>query len=194
VTIFVSVTASFQLLYVFVAMEVGSRILHLNVTADPTAEWTTQQFREFLAFDHPYGFVIRDRDAIFSSGLDADLAGFGVRTPTIPCRSPQANAHCERLVGTIRRDCLAFLIPLNEGHLKGILREYVRYYNRGRPHSALGPGSWAAPSQGSGWSTSAQASRRLSRCINPGSRAACTINIGWKRRPHDGALNYCGAQ
>jgi len=71
---FVSVTASFRILYVFVAMEVGSRrILHCNVTQHPTAEWTTQQFREFMAFDHPYRFVIHDRDAIFSSRLDTAL-------------------------------------------------------------------------------------------------------------------------
>ena len=62
---FVSVTASFRLQYVFVAIEVGSRrILHANVTAHPTAEWTTQQFREFLVFDHSYRFVIHDRDAV----------------------------------------------------------------------------------------------------------------------------------
>jgi putative transposase len=135
------VTASFRVLYVFVAMEVGSRcILHANVTAHPTAEWTTQQFREFLAFDHPYRFVIHDRDAIFSSGLDAALKGFGVRVLRTPVRAPKANAYCERLVGTIRRECLDFLIPLSEVHLKRILREYVRHYNRGRPHSSLGPG------------------------------------------------------
>jgi hypothetical protein len=87
-------TASFRLLYVFVAMEVGSRrILHVNVTAHPTAEWTTQQFREFLVFDHPYRFVTHDRDAIFSSGLDAALKGFGVRVLRTPFRAPQANAH-----------------------------------------------------------------------------------------------------
>ena len=71
----ISFTASFRILYVFVAMEVGSRrILHTNVTAHPTAEWTIQQFRELLAFDHPYRFVIHDRDAIFSAGLDASQA------------------------------------------------------------------------------------------------------------------------
>jgi putative transposase len=138
---FVSVTASFHVLYVFVAIEVGSRrILHVNVTEHPTAEWTTQQFREFLAFDHPYRFVIHDRDAIFSPGLDAALKGFGVRVLRTPVRAPKANAYCERLVGTIRRECLDFLIPLSEAHLRRILREYVRHYNRGRPHSSLGPG------------------------------------------------------
>ena len=138
---FVSVTVSFRVLYVFVAMEAGSRrILHTNVTAHPTAEWTTQQFREFLAFDHPYRFVIHDRDAIFSLGLDAALKDFGVRVLRTPVRAPKANAYCERLVGTIRRECLDFLIPLSEAHLKRILREWVGHYNRGRPHSSLGPG------------------------------------------------------
>ena len=137
----ISVTASMRILYVFVAMEVGSRrILHTNVTAHPTAEWTIQQFRELLAFDHPYRFVIHDRDAIFSAGLDACLTGFGVRVLKTPVRAPKANACCERLVGTFRRECLDFLIPLSEAHLKRILREFVRHYNRGRPHSSLGPG------------------------------------------------------
>ena len=98
---FVSVTASFRVLYVFVAMEVGSRrILHANVTAHPTAEWTTQQFRELLAFDHPYRFVIHDRDSIFSARLDSELKGFGLRVLKTPVRAPKANAYCERLVGT----------------------------------------------------------------------------------------------
>ena len=137
---FVSVTASFRVLYVFVAMEVYSRrILHTNVTSHPTAEWTIQQFREFLAFDHPYRFVIHDRDSIFSA-CDSELKAFGVRVLKTPVRAPKANAYCERLYGTIRRECLDFLIPINEGHLRRILREHVRHYNRGRPHSALGPG------------------------------------------------------
>jgi len=137
----ISVTASFRIIYVFVAMEIGSRrILHFNITGHPTAEWTIQQFREFLAFDHPYRYVIHDRDAIFSSGLDAALQGFGVRVLKTPVRAPQANAFCERLIGTIRRECLDFLIPLGEGHLKRIVRDFVRHYNRGRPHSSLGPG------------------------------------------------------
>ena len=138
---FISVTARFRILYVFVAMEVGSRrILHCNVTQHPTAEWTTQQFREFLAFDHPYRYVIHDRDTIFSSGLDPTPKGFGVRVLKTPVRAPRANAFCERLIGTIRRECLDFLVPLDEGHLKRILRGWGGHYNRGRPHSSLGPG------------------------------------------------------
>lgn len=138
---FVSVTVTFEILYVFVAMEIGSRrILHCNVTAHPTAEWTTQQFREVFADLHPYRFVIHDRDSIFSSTLDGVLSLFGVRVMKTPIQAPKANAYCERLVGTIRREFLDYLIPINDGHLRRILKEFVCFYNRGRPHSALGPG------------------------------------------------------
>jgi putative transposase len=138
---FVSVTATFRIVYVFVALEIQSRrILHCNATQHPTAEWTIQQFREFLAFDHPCRFVIHDRDKIFSRQLDQELKDFGIRVLKTPLRAPKANAYCERLVGTIRRECLDFLIPLNESHLKRILCEFIRHYNRGRPHSSLGPG------------------------------------------------------
>lgn len=139
----VSVTASFRILYVFVVMEVDSRrILHTNVTDHPTAEWTTQQVRELLCDEHPYKLVIHDRDAIFSAALDAALRGFGVHPIRTPRRAPMANAYCERLIviGTIGRECLDFLIPLNQRHLRGIVKEFACYYNRGRPHSALGPG------------------------------------------------------
>jgi putative transposase len=138
---FVSVTATFRILYVFVAMEAGSRrILHFNVTPHPTTEWTIQQFREFLAFDHPYRFLTHDRDSIFSVGLDADLESLGVRVLKTPVRAPKANAYCERLIGTIRRECLDFMITFGESHLRRILRKWVIHYNRGRPHASLGPG------------------------------------------------------
>ncbi len=150
---FMSVTASFRVLYVFVAMEIGSRrILHTNVTAHPTAEWTIQQFREFLAFDHPYRFVIHDRE------------------------------------------CLDFLIPLNERHLRRTISEFVVHYNRGRPHSALGPGIPEPPQAMAPASVhrtnfplvTASSQRRFS--------AGCIMNMAWKRRPHDAGLSFCGAQ
>jgi transposase InsO family protein len=122
-------------------MEIGARrILHCNVVAHPTAEWTTQQFREVLAEAHPYRFVIHDRDSIFSRSLDAALEDFGVRAIKTPIQAPKANAYCERLVGTLRRECLDLLIPIHERHLRLVLTEFVTHYNRGRPHSALGPG------------------------------------------------------
>jgi putative transposase len=128
-------------LYVFVAIEIGSRrILHCNVTDHPTAEWTRQQFREFVEDQSGHRYVIHDRGTVFSPEVDEALNGFGLRILKTPVRSPTANAYCERVVGTIRRECLDFLIPINERHLRRIVREFAIYYNSGRPHSALGPG------------------------------------------------------
>ncbi|PYV68039.1 MAG: hypothetical protein DMG97_25825 [Acidobacteria bacterium] len=138
----VAVTARFRVLFVFVAMEVGSRrILHCNVTAHPTADWTLQQFREAIPGGHGYQFLIHDRDSIFSSKVDEELKrSFGMRVLRIPVRAPKSNAYCERLVGTVRRECLDFMIPINERHLRATLRSWVAHYNKGRPHSSLGPG------------------------------------------------------
>jgi putative transposase len=138
---FVGVTASFRVLYVFIVMEVGTRrIDHFNVTAHPTADWTLQQFREVITGEKPYRFLIHDRDSIYSSEFDSALKSMGLRILKTPYRAPQANAFCERLVGTIRRECLDSLIPLNERLLRRILKGWVAHYNKGRPHSSLGPG------------------------------------------------------
>jgi transposase InsO family protein len=135
------VTATFRTLHVLVVMEVGTRkILHYNVTAHPTAEWTAQQFREAIPSDHRYRFLIHDRDSIFAKEVDETIKDLGVKVLRTPVRAPQANAYCERLIGTIRRECLDFMIPLNEKHLRTILREWVRHYNQARPHRSLGPG------------------------------------------------------
>jgi transposase InsO family protein len=122
-------------------MEIGSRrILHCNVTRYPTAEWTIQQLREAIPSDHEYRFLIHDRHSTFSSELDGTVACLGLEAVKTPVRAPQANAFCERLIGTMRRECLDFMIPLSERHLRLIIREWVSHYNRGRPHSRLGPG------------------------------------------------------
>ena len=137
----VVVTARFRTLYVFLLMEVGTRrIVHCNVTAHPTAAWTLQQLREAIPSDHSYRFLIHDRDSIFSADVDQQLKAFGLRVLHTPARAPKANAYCERLVGTIRRECLDFMIPLGEKHLRRILAEWVPHYNQGRPHLSLGPG------------------------------------------------------
>src|SRR5215471_15513885 len=89
---FVVITATFRTLYVFVVMEIGTRqILHHNVTAHPTSEWTLQRLREALPGDHPYRFVIHDRDSIFSADLDKSLTNLGVRVLRTPVRAPKAN-------------------------------------------------------------------------------------------------------
>ncbi len=137
----VSVTAGFRVLYVFVVMEIGTRrILHFNVTRHPTAAWTLQQFREAIPSDHGYKFLIHDRDSIFSAELDNTLNSFGLKVLRTPIQSPKANAYCERLMGTIRRECLDYMIPFSEKHLRQVLREWMTHYNYGRPHASLGPG------------------------------------------------------
>src|SRR6202163_363605 len=106
---FVVVTARFRILYVFVLMELGRRrILHVNVTDHPSAEWTLQLLREALPDDHSFSFLIHDRDSIFSLELDKAVAAMGVRVLRTPPRAPKANAACERVVGTTRREAFVF--------------------------------------------------------------------------------------
>ena len=137
----VVVTATFRLLYVFVLMEHATRrIVHCNVTAHPTAQWTMQQLREAIPADHGYRFLIHDRDAIFSRELDQHVRNLRLRVVKTPPHSPQANALCERLIGTLRWECLDLVIPLTENHLRCIVHEWVPHYNAERPHMALGPG------------------------------------------------------
>jgi putative transposase len=137
----VTVTCSFRLPYVFVVMEHHSRrLLHCTVTAHPTAIWTGQQLREAVGYDTRYEYLIHDRDSIFSVELDSCIGSFGLRIVKTPPRCPMANGICERVIGTIRRECLDWLIPLSEAHLRRILKSWIGHYNRGRPHMVLGPG------------------------------------------------------
>jgi len=145
---FVAVTVRFRLLYVFVVLDVGTRrIVHWNVTAHPTAEWTQQQFRMVAAGDQPHRFLIHDRDSVFSRAIDDMLRSAGLTVLKTPARSPRANAHCERLIGTIRRECLDWMILFNQRHLRRVLQEWIAHYNRGRPHASLGPGIPDPPSE-----------------------------------------------
>jgi transposase InsO family protein len=138
---FTVAVATFKVLYVFVVVEHATRrILHFNVTQHPTGDWTLQQLREAIPEDHGYGFLIRDRDAKFSKRLDESVRRLRLRTLKTPIRTPKANGLCERTIGTIRRECLDYLIPLGERHLNKILAEWVRHFNTARPHTALGPG------------------------------------------------------
>ena len=138
---FVAVTATFRMLYVFVVIEHGTRRLaHANVTANPTAEWTLQQLREVVANGGGHRYLIHDRDRILATHLDNSISALGIEVLRSPIASPKANAICERVIGTVRRECLDWMIPVSEGHLRAILKCWVTHYNRGRPHSALGPG------------------------------------------------------
>ena len=135
------VTATFKCLHVFVIMELGTRkLLHIHVTDHPTAAWAQQQLREAISSDHSYRFLIHDRDCIFSSQFDQSITHMGLRVLKTPYRSPKANSFCERVIGTLRRECLDFLIPLTENHLRIVVKNWMTHYNQGRPHSSIGPG------------------------------------------------------
>jgi len=113
--------------------------------------------------DHEY--LIHDRDAIYARHLDSSIRALGLKVLRSPIASPKANAICERLIGTIRRECLDWMIPVSEAHLRSILRAWRTRYNCGRPHSALGPGFPGPPRQPSCIRKSATQHRTLAGAL-----------------------------
>ena len=114
--------------------------MHVNVTAHPTSLWTIQQLREAIPSDHAYRWLIHDRSSIFSENVDRAIRSLGIEALKAPVRAPQANAYCERLIGSLRRECLDWFLVLNERHLRIVVRDWAAHYNHGRPHRSLGPG------------------------------------------------------
>ena len=114
------------------------RIMHWNVTAHPTAPWVWRQIIAATPWNTAPRFLIRDRDRNYAGDFVPKAAALGIETILTPVRAPKANAIAERVIGTIRRDCLDHLIVLTERHLQRVLREYVAYYNDTRPHQSLG--------------------------------------------------------
>jgi transposase InsO family protein len=122
----VTVTATFRMLYVFVVIEHGTRRLaHFNITAHPSAAWTLQQLREVVGDTDHHTYLIHDRDSVFARHLDESIRALGLEVLLSPFASPKANAICERVIGTIRRECLDWMIPLSDARLRSILREWV---------------------------------------------------------------------
>jgi|ERR1700730_5630246 len=110
--LFVAVTATFRLLYVLIVIEHRSRrLIHYNVTAHPSVAWTLQQLREAVGYEEQYRFLIHDRDGIFSGQLDESIRALGIRVLKSAPHSPKMNAVCERVIGTLRRECLDWVIP-----------------------------------------------------------------------------------
>jgi transposase InsO family protein len=138
IDMFVVPTIGFKLLYELVIIRLGRRrLVWINVTANPTAEWIARQLTEAFPWDHAPQYLIRDRDASYGHAVTRRLAAMGIRDrPTAP-RSPWQNGHTERLIGSIRRECLDHVLVLGEAHLRRILRAYADYYNRVQTHLAL---------------------------------------------------------
>jgi hypothetical protein len=125
---FVAVTVTFRMLYVFVVIEHSARRLaHINVTTNPNSEWTLQQLREVVGNGGGHRYLIHDQDQIFARHLDDSIRALGVKVLRSPVASPKANSLCERVIGTARRECLDWLIPMSEAHLLAILKCWVTH-------------------------------------------------------------------
>ena len=135
---FVVPTITFKLLYVFVVLSHDRRqIVHVAVTAHPTAEWTARQVVEAFPEQEPR-YMVRDRDSIYGLAFSRQLAAMDIEDIRIAPRSPWENPFCERVIGTLRRECTDHVIALGERHLQHVLREYVeQYYNVERTHMSL---------------------------------------------------------
>jgi putative transposase len=112
-------------------------IVHFDVTAHPTARWTAQQLVEAFPFDSAPRYLLRDRDAIYGGKVRRRIKSLGIEEVVTAPRSPWQNPYAERVIGSIRRDCLDHVIVLNERHLRRIFREYFSYYHTCRTHLSL---------------------------------------------------------
>ena len=135
---FVVPTIGLRLLYGLVIIRLGRRrLVWINVTANPTADWIARQIIEAFPWDQAPRYIIRDRDCSYGAAVTRRMQAMGIRDrPTAP-RSPWQNGYIERLIGSIRRECLDQVAVLGEEHLRQILRSYADYYNRVRTHLAL---------------------------------------------------------
>jgi transposase InsO family protein len=131
-------TATFRVLYVFLVLRQDRRrILHVNVTAHPTSSWTAQQIIEAFPFDTAPGSILRDRDGTYGRTFRRRVAGMGINEVLIAPRSPWQDAYVERVIGSVRRECLDHVVIVNERHLRRILSRYLDYYHSSRTHLSL---------------------------------------------------------
>lgn len=131
-------TIRFQVLYVFlVLLHERRRIIHFNVTAHPTAEWTAQQLREAFPFDQIPRYLLRDRDSIFGGEFGKEVTAMGIQEVLSTPRSPWQRAYVERVIGTIRRECLDHVIVFNEASLHRHVKSFMTYYHESRTHLSL---------------------------------------------------------
>ncbi len=131
-------TVTFRTLYVFVILSLDRRrIAHFNVTDSPTAEWTSLQLTQAFPFDTTPRLLIRDRDEIYGQKVVDTLKAMDFKQIVTSRKSPWQNGYCERIIGSIRRECLDHIIMLNDRHLRKILRQYLGYYHESRTHLGL---------------------------------------------------------
>ena len=138
VDFFVVPTLTFRLLFGFLIIRHHRReLVHVNVTDHPTAAWTAHQLVESFPEETAPKYLLRDRDAIYGDLFARRVKGLGISEILIAPRAPWQNPFAERVIGSIRRECLDHVIVFNERHLRRLLRSYLAYYNATRPHQAL---------------------------------------------------------
>ena len=138
VDFFVVPTATFQLLFVFIVLHHDRRrIVHFAITGHPTSAWTAQQIREAFPWETAPRYLVRDRDAAYGAMFRSRLDAMGILDAPIAPRSPWQNPFAERVIGSIRCECLDHVIVLNERHLWRLLSSYLAYYHRSRTHWSL---------------------------------------------------------
>ncbi len=131
-------TLTFKTLYVLIFIAHGRReLVHVNVTAHPTAAWVWRQVIEATPWGRKPRHLLRDRDAVYGRDFRARAERIGSDAIATPVRAPKANAVAERVIGTLRRECLDHVIVVDEQHLQSVLGEFVQYYNQERPHRTL---------------------------------------------------------
>ena len=136
--LFVAPTLSFRLLYGLPIMRRDrQKMLWVGVTAHPTVDWIARQFTEACGWEQPPTYLIRDRDGAYGDVFKRRIRAMGIRDKPATPRSPWQNGHCERLIGSIRRECLDHVVIIGERHLRQILHSYLGYYNGARTHLAL---------------------------------------------------------
>ena len=113
------------------------RVVHVNVTDTPTAEWSAQQLVEAFPWETAPRYLLRDRDGVYGVEFSSRVKGMGIREVKTAPRSPWQNPYVERLIGTLRRECLDHVVVLNEAHLRRLLSQYLIYYHRARTHLSL---------------------------------------------------------
>jgi transposase InsO family protein len=131
-------SATFRILFVFLVLRHDRRfVVHFNITANPTANWTAQQIVEAFPYDDAPRFLLRDRDSIYGHQFKDRIKNMGIEEVVTAARSPWQNPYVERIVGSLRRECLNHFIVLNERHLRRILHSYLEYYHEHRTHLSL---------------------------------------------------------
>jgi putative transposase len=138
IDMFVVVTATFRLLYALIVLGHDRRkVIHFNVTENPTQDWLARQMTEAFPWDTAPSYLLRDRDASYGQSFRNRVKAMGIKEVVTAPRSPWQNPYVERIIGSIRRECLNHVIIIDERHLRRMLSSYFQYYHESRTHLSL---------------------------------------------------------